>query len=151
MSVMAPFEVIRSSGGGAIVDREGPWISRAFCFRACKNGAMMRIACGVEDAESFSGCFSAEPGIVAPGKKGIYFKIPLNYSQSLSFPQPSSTSTQFSVYRLSHRLAIMDIVSNSTLLGAPETYMGIYNELSKYNVHLNIFERLWAVSLPLET
>ena len=37
-------------------------------------------------------------------------------------------------------------VANSTLLTTPDTYFGIYNELSKYNVHLNIFERLWAVS-----
>lgn len=42
----------------------------------------------------------------------------------------------------------MDVMSNSTLLSQPETYFGIYNELSKYNVHLNIFERLWAVRTP---
>jgi methylsterol monooxygenase len=36
-------------------------------------------------------------------------------------------------------------MSNATL-AAPETYLGIYNEMSKYNVHLNVFERLWAVS-----
>lgn len=35
--------------------------------------------------------------------------------------------------------------SNATM-AAPETYLGIYNEMSKYNVHLNIFERMWAVS-----
>jgi methylsterol monooxygenase len=41
----------------------------------------------------------------------------------------------------------MSIMSNSTtLFSTPDTYFGIYNELSKYNVHLNIFERLWAVS-----
>lgn len=34
------------------------------------------------------------------------------------------------------------LMSNAT---APETYLGIYSELSKYNIHLNIFERLWAV------
>merc|ERR1712098_458270 len=39
--------------------------------------------------------------------------------------------------------AAMSFVANSTL-AAPDTYFGIYNELSKYNVHLNIFERLWA-------
>jgi methylsterol monooxygenase len=39
----------------------------------------------------------------------------------------------------------MSLLSNVTLT-APETYFGIYNELSKYNVHLNVFERLWAVS-----
>ena len=44
----------------------------------------------------------------------------------------------------------MSFVANSTL-AAPDTYFGIYNELSKYNVHLNIFERLWAVSDPLST
>ncbi|TAQ85210.1 hypothetical protein B7494_g6452 [Chlorociboria aeruginascens] len=37
----------------------------------------------------------------------------------------------------------MSFMANSTL-SAPETFMGIYDELSKYNVHLNIFERLWA-------
>jgi methylsterol monooxygenase len=36
-------------------------------------------------------------------------------------------------------------MSNSTLLAQPETYMAIYHELSHYNVHLNVFERLWAV------
>jgi len=35
---------------------------------------------------------------------------------------------------------------NTTLM-SPDTYFGIYNELSKYNVHLNVFERLWAVSI----
>jgi methylsterol monooxygenase len=39
----------------------------------------------------------------------------------------------------------MSLLSNSTAFTAPESYLGIYNELSKYNVHLNIFERLWAV------
>lgn len=39
----------------------------------------------------------------------------------------------------------MSFLANSTL-ATPDTYFGIYNELSKYNVHLNIFERLWAVS-----
>ena len=38
-------------------------------------------------------------------------------------------------------------MSNSTLLAQPESYMAIYHELSQYNVHLNIFERLWAVSV----
>ncbi|CAL3968067.1 unnamed protein product [Diplocarpon coronariae] len=37
----------------------------------------------------------------------------------------------------------MSFLTNSTL-AAPDTYFGIYNELSRYNVHLNIFERLWA-------
>jgi methylsterol monooxygenase len=40
----------------------------------------------------------------------------------------------------------MEYLSNSTLAARPETFLGIYDELSKYNVHLNIFERLWAVS-----
>jgi hypothetical protein len=40
-------------------------------------------------------------------------------------------------------------MSNSTLLAQPESYMAIYHELSQYNVHLNIFERLWAVSTPI--
>ena len=43
----------------------------------------------------------------------------------------------------------MSFMANSTAFAAPDTYLGIYNELSKYNVHLNVFERLWAVSLPL--
>ncbi|TGO61959.1 hypothetical protein BCON_0023g00170 [Botryotinia convoluta] len=38
----------------------------------------------------------------------------------------------------------MDILSNATISATPETFLGIYDELSKYNVHLNIFERLWA-------
>jgi hypothetical protein len=42
-------------------------------------------------------------------------------------------------------MAAIDAMSNSTLLTSPDTYFGIYNELSKYNVHLNVFERLWAV------
>jgi methylsterol monooxygenase len=42
----------------------------------------------------------------------------------------------------------MSFMANSTTLSAPDTYLGIYNELSKYNVHLSVFERLWAVSLP---
>lgn len=37
------------------------------------------------------------------------------------------------------------VANNATGLGSPETYMGVFNELSKYNVHLNLFERLWAV------
>lgn len=40
----------------------------------------------------------------------------------------------------------MDVLSNATIAATPETFLGIYDELSKYNVHLNIFERLWAVS-----
>ena len=43
----------------------------------------------------------------------------------------------------------MSLMANSTTFAAPGTYLGIYNELSKYNVHLNIFERLWAVSHTL--
>lgn len=44
--------------------------------------------------------------------------------------------------------SIMSVVmANSTLLAEPESYMAIYHELSQYNVHLNIFERLWAVSI----
>ena len=45
----------------------------------------------------------------------------------------------------------MSAIANSTLLSSPDTYFGIYNELSKYNVHLNVFERLWAVSTSQET
>lgn len=43
-------------------------------------------------------------------------------------------------------MSAINAMANSTLLTTPDTYFGIYNELSKYNVHLNIFERLWAVS-----
>jgi methylsterol monooxygenase len=33
---------------------------------------------------------------------------------------------------------------NSTLFSAsPETYWSHFEEISKYNVHLNVFERLW--------
>ncbi|RFU24643.1 hypothetical protein B7463_g11697, partial [Scytalidium lignicola] len=39
-------------------------------------------------------------------------------------------------------------MSNSTLLSSPDTFFAIYEELSKYNVHLNIFERLWATKIP---
>jgi hypothetical protein len=60
-------------------------------------------------------------------------------------------STVHSVTNLSHpsslSIAMEAISSNSTLLSNPDTYFEIYNELSKYNVHLNIFERLWAVRL----
>lgn len=44
-------------------------------------------------------------------------------------------------------MSVSDL-ANSTVLAAPDTYFGIYNELSKYNVHLNMFERLWAVCYP---
>jgi len=37
------------------------------------------------------------------------------------------------------------IVANGTaFLSQPETYSQAFEEISKYNVHLNIFERLWA-------
>lgn len=42
----------------------------------------------------------------------------------------------------------MSLFANGTMnatLASSDTYFGIYNELSKYNVQLNIFERLWAV------
>merc|ERR1712225_142455 len=53
------------------------------------------------------------------------------------------STTCFHHHLLSLAVAAMSFVANSTL-AAPDTYFGIYNELSKYNVHLNIFERLWA-------
>lgn len=35
--------------------------------------------------------------------------------------------------------------SSSSLFSSPaETYWGQFDEISKYNVHLNVFERLWA-------
>ena len=35
--------------------------------------------------------------------------------------------------------------STSSLFGSsPDTYWGQFDEISKYNVHLNVFERLWA-------
>lgn len=37
------------------------------------------------------------------------------------------------------------IVANGTVfLQQPETYSQAFEEISKYNIHLNIFERLWA-------
>lgn len=42
-------------------------------------------------------------------------------------------------------LTLLNRNSTSTLLSAPpETYWGSFDEISKYNVHLNVFERLWA-------
>lgn len=43
----------------------------------------------------------------------------------------------------------LKICRNSTTLSyaaspTPETYWGQFEEISKYNVHLNFFERLWA-------
>jgi len=40
----------------------------------------------------------------------------------------------------------MSFMANSTSFTGPDTYLAIYHEFSKYNVHLNMFERLWAVS-----
>ena len=34
--------------------------------------------------------------------------------------------------------------TSSLLYSPPETYWGNFDEISKYNVHLNVFERLWA-------
>lgn len=39
--------------------------------------------------------------------------------------------------------------SNATVVGAftqPDTYMNVFEEVTKYNVQLNVVERLWAVS-----
>ena len=33
---------------------------------------------------------------------------------------------------------------NSTLLSTPESYWGQFEEISKYNTHLNVVERLWT-------
>lgn len=42
------------------------------------------------------------------------------------------------IYKLTRR-------RNSTLLSAPpETYWGQFEEISKYNTHLNVLERLWT-------
>ena len=57
----------------------------------------------------------------------------------------------FTTSTLSCRSPAMSFVANSTSFAAPETYLGIYHEFSKHNVHLNIFERLWAVSRPFLT
>ena len=43
------------------------------------------------------------------------------------------------------RLTYLHRNTTSTfLLTFPETYWGNFDEISKYNVHLNIFEKLWA-------
>ena len=34
--------------------------------------------------------------------------------------------------------------TSSLFPSPPETYWGQFDEISKYNVHLNVFERLWA-------
>lgn len=47
--------------------------------------------------------------------------------------------------------AIMDtMMSNITMATQPDTYMGIFNEVSKYST-LNVFERLWFVRAPKST
>lgn len=35
-------------------------------------------------------------------------------------------------------------LTSSLFSSPPETYWGQYEEISKYNVHLNVLERLWA-------
>ena len=45
------------------------------------------------------------------------------------------------------RLCNMSLNRNSTsslFTSPPDTYWGQFDEVSKYNVHLNVFERLWA-------
>ena len=34
--------------------------------------------------------------------------------------------------------------TSSLFYSPPDTYWGQFDEISKYNVHLNVFERLWA-------
>ncbi|RAO72965.1 uncharacterized protein BHQ10_008977 [Talaromyces amestolkiae] len=49
--------------------------------------------------------------------------------------------------RVSHHgeLHKLNLPRNSTLFSAtPETYWSHFEEISKYNVHLNVFERLWV-------
>lgn len=57
--------------------------------------------------------------------------------------------------RPSRRVAIehqlIPYYRNTTLVGAfshPDTYLSVFEEVSKYNVQLNVVERLWAVSFP---
>lgn len=46
--------------------------------------------------------------------------------------------------RLAPTNCTLNLLRNSTLFsGTPETYWSHYEEISKYNVHLNVFERLW--------
>ena len=76
----------------------------------------------------------------------ILYRSTLN---NLLIKRPESISLNnccitFTPYHL--LFAVMSVASNATLFTTPDTYLGIYNELSKYNVHLNVFERLWAVS-----
>ena len=41
--------------------------------------------------------------------------------------------------------AVADGTRNTTAFyAAPDTYWGQFDEISKFNVHLNILERLWA-------
>jgi hypothetical protein len=91
------------------------------------------------------------PGDPAPlARRQLIFRVVrwLQWSApkilNTSKPAVSSSASPFHInpYRV---WPAMSLLSNSTLT-APDTYFGIYNELSKYNVHLNIFERLWAVS-----
>lgn len=50
-------------------------------------------------------------------------------------------------------LTSFSLHSNATVVGAftqPDTYMNVLEEVTKYNVQLNIVERLWAVSFTPE-
>ena len=39
---------------------------------------------------------------------------------------------------------IQQFVSNATSFGGPQTYWESFDEVSRFNVQLNIFEKLWA-------
>lgn len=45
---------------------------------------------------------------------------------------------------IDHLLTVLDYRNSTLLSPAPETYWGQFEEISKYNVHLNLFERMWA-------
>ena len=75
-------------------------------------------------------------------QKALLLPNNLHLHSPLFYHSPSSTTTLIIGTN-------SPAMSNSTLLASPDTYFGIYNELSKYNVHLNVFERLWAVSFSL--
>lgn len=38
----------------------------------------------------------------------------------------------------------LDRNSTATFLSSPDTYSGVFEEISRYNVHLNVAEKAWA-------
>ncbi|KAI9848584.1 MAG: C-4 sterol methyl oxidase [Sclerophora amabilis] len=55
------------------------------------------------------------------------------------------TSTVLLIHVLARTsVTVTPCENTTTLLSGPDTYWGQFDEISKYHVHLNIFERLWA-------